>query len=52
MIYKSHYLTFEIVSDYHSSIFLSTGETKNKKSSLDEINKLNKILYTCTYKLC
>ena len=48
MIYKSHYLTFEIVSDYHSSIFLSTGETKNKKSSLDEINKLNKILYSYT----
>jgi hypothetical protein len=48
MIYKSHYLTFETISDYHSSIFLSIGEPKNKKISLDEINKLNEILYTYT----
>ncbi|HSF49590.1 MAG TPA: hypothetical protein VLA74_02415 [Nitrososphaeraceae archaeon] len=51
MIYKSHYLTFETISDYHSSIFLSSGETKNKKISIDEINKLNKMLlsYTTNY---
>jgi hypothetical protein len=51
MIYKSHYLSFETISDYHSSKFPSTNENEKPKLNLDEINKINKMLlyYTNNY---
>ena len=48
MIYKSHYLTFETISDYHSSKFLPSNDPENKKSSIDEINKYDHMLFSYT----